>query len=186
MSEFYREPGAPETTRICPVCNVEMKKVKVGDVILDECPKCHGIFFDAFELKKMDEIDEYADDPELQRLLSYERVNDERDFQLICPNCGSKMVRRKYNLKSDVYIDECYNCGGIWLDAGELKAIRESYMTPEEAREAINKFIYSTPELRDQLAKHEEKMRKLEGLTKEKSFFGLGSFFKFIRYLRED
>ena len=175
-----------EAIRQCPVCHVDMVKVQVGDVILDECPQCHGIFFDAFELKKMDEMHEYADDPELQRLLSYERRDDTRDYQLICPNCGSKMVRRKYNLKADVFIDECYNCGGIWLDAGELKVIRENYLTPEEARKILDEIIYSTPELRNEIAKHEAKIKELDSLSKEKKgLASISNFFKFIKIVRE-
>jgi len=174
-----------EAIRKCPVCHVDMVKIQVGDVILDECPQCHGLFFDAFELKKLDEMHEYADDPELQRLLSYERKDDTRDYQLICPNCGSKMVRRKYNLKSDVYIDECYNCGGIWLDAGELKAIRENYLTPEEARKILDEIIYSDPKLSKEIAEHQKKIEALNKLSRERRGLGaIANFFKFIRILK--
>ncbi len=154
--------------RKCPICNVELKKVTIGGVlVLDECPECHGIFFDHLELRKLDEEHEFADDPELQRLLSYSRADDKRDFQLTCPACGSKMVRRRYNIRSDVFIDECYNCGGIWLDAGELRAVREQFLSKEEARKAIEELIYSTPGLGDEIKELETEIREHEEIVEE-------------------
>jgi Zn-finger nucleic acid-binding protein len=38
------------------------------------------------------------------------------------------MRRRYYSAtKQEVEIDECPACGGIWLDSGELEAIRAQY-----------------------------------------------------------
>jgi len=37
-----------------------------------------------------------------------------------CPNCGSRLVEVE---RSDVLIDACPQCRGIWLDRGELDKI---------------------------------------------------------------
>lgn len=37
----------------CPVCNVSMQKRYVGQVEIDECPDCLGIFLDRGELRAM-------------------------------------------------------------------------------------------------------------------------------------
>ncbi|MGH7804459.1 MAG: zf-TFIIB domain-containing protein [Candidatus Binatia bacterium] len=37
-----------------------------------------------------------------------------------CPKDGSRLAARS---EDGVEIDECGTCGGVWLDAGELKAL---------------------------------------------------------------
>jgi len=38
----------------------------------------------------------------------------------LCPKCGVNLVARDH---LGVTIDECNDCGGIWLDKGELETI---------------------------------------------------------------
>jgi len=37
-----------------------------------------------------------------------------------CPKCGMDLIEIKYK---EIEIDECPNCKGFWLDAGELEKI---------------------------------------------------------------
>ena len=39
-----------------------------------------------------------------------------------CPKDGSRLASRA---QDGVEIDECATCGGVWLDAGELKALSQ-------------------------------------------------------------
>jgi uncharacterized protein len=39
-----------------------------------------------------------------------------------CPKCGCDLEEREHN---GVKIDQCSECAGIWLDAGELELIEE-------------------------------------------------------------
>lgn len=39
-----------------------------------------------------------------------------------CPKCDGTLMERELG---GVKIDECTNCGGIWLDKGELELIQE-------------------------------------------------------------
>jgi Zn-finger nucleic acid-binding protein len=42
-----------------------------------------------------------------------------------CPRCpGIKLQRHYYSAARRVQVDECPNCGGYWLDAGELALVR--------------------------------------------------------------
>ena len=36
------------------------------------------------------------------------------------------MLRRPYGARVPVEIDECPQCGGVWLDADELASIRDA------------------------------------------------------------
>lgn len=42
----------------CPRCNIKMEKLKKGDVIIDVCKKCKGMWLDAGELQKLANIAE--------------------------------------------------------------------------------------------------------------------------------
>src|SRR3989442_11798551 len=57
-----------------------------------------------------------------------------------CPKCGDVvLMRHYYSKKRGVMVDECPNCAGFWLDAGELEQIRSEReaLQAEEASKAI-------------------------------------------------
>ncbi len=59
---------------------------------------------------------------EMRLKLDAERRNAERKaHQNKCPRCGADL---KENHAEHVKIDECSECGGIWLDKGELEQLR--------------------------------------------------------------
>jgi uncharacterized protein len=47
-------------------------------------------------------------------------VRDRRDEPMRCPSCGTRLVEVE---RSDVLIDACPECRGVWLDRGELDRI---------------------------------------------------------------
>jgi Zn-finger nucleic acid-binding protein len=116
----------------CPACFNELAEVHVGSVKVDVCRGgCGGIWFDAFELQRVDEEQEVAG----EHLLEIEHnphlvVDLARKRE--CPRCdGMKLKRHFFSAKRQVEVDECPNCAGYWLDAGELARIRA-----EKARSA--------------------------------------------------
>lgn len=142
----------------CPACNNRLNKVEICDVEVEACLEgCGGIWLDAAEIFRVDEEHEGEDDPVLQKLLTFDtpRDADHRD-KITCIKCGFKMRRREHREGSGIYVDECYGCGGVWLDGGELKAIRE------------NPVVRRSNQEREQLAKdfarrtQEEKIRLAE------------------------
>jgi Zn-finger nucleic acid-binding protein len=46
------------------------------------------------------------------------------------------MMRHFSSVKRKVTIDECPDCGGIWLDAGELGAIRDEFASEADRHNA--------------------------------------------------
>lgn len=55
--------------------------------------------------------------------LDEQRVATELESHLHkCPRCGSDLKEREHH---NVKVDECLDCGGVWLDKGELDMIRE-------------------------------------------------------------
>ena len=109
----------------CPACFNELIESRLGGVTVDACEGgCAGIWFDAFELQKVDEPHEVP----AEELLNVRRDPDKQvDFNLrrACPRCdGVKLLRHFFSAKRQIEVDHCPGCGGYWLDAGELEKIR--------------------------------------------------------------
>jgi Zn-finger nucleic acid-binding protein len=110
----------------CPACFNELTEVQVGAVKVDVCyGGCAGIWFDAFELARVDESHEAAGE-HLVNIPRNPKLQVDHNRKRDCPRCaGIKLKRHLFSPRIHVEVDDCPNCGGYWLDAGELKKIRE-------------------------------------------------------------
>ena len=107
----------------CPACHKVLAVHFLDDVELDVCQEgCGGIWFDAFELSSVSEriradVPSAAVEPNLPVVPDRKRA---------CPRCLEvKLQRHFYSNRRQVEVDSCPGCGGIWLDVGELSAVRE-------------------------------------------------------------
>ncbi len=102
-----------------------MTEVQVGSVKVDVCQGgCGGIWFDAFELQRVDEEHEAAGD-QLLDIQCDETITVDYSRKRTCPRCLDVKLKRHFSsARREVEVDECPNCGGYWLDAGELARIR--------------------------------------------------------------
>ena len=140
-----RLPFEMVTNRLkCPACFNNLTQTQVGSVTVDVCQGgCGGIWFDGFELQRVDEEHEAAG----ERLLNVQR--DERvhvDFsrKRQCPRCTEMILQRHFfSAKRQVEVDECPNCGGYWLDAGELAKIRAEKSQAAAAEKASQSSVSS-------------------------------------------
>lgn len=126
----------------CTTCGKELKEVTVDAITVDVCRGgCGGIWFDAFELRKVDERHESAGESLLDRNGNRPMPVDPNRKRM-CPRCESMpMMRHFYSIKQQVAVDECPSCGGFWLDAGELAHIRETSMSDEERWKAVDAYF---------------------------------------------
>jgi Zn-finger nucleic acid-binding protein len=109
----------------CPACYNELMEIQVGNLQVDVCEGgCGGIWFDAFELQRVDDEGESAGEP-LLHVRRDEHITVDASRKRACPRCeGIKLHRHFFSAKRRVEVDQCPNCGGYWLDAGELEQIR--------------------------------------------------------------
>lgn len=129
----------------CPVCDKNMIEQDFGGVKPDVCKNgCKSIWFDWFELAKLDEKNEGYGEA-LKEAAAYPRANDANRPPLNCPKCGVRMHSHKYQHAREVNVDECYNCGGFFLDSGELGAVRETHMTEQEEQAYCDKLVADMP-----------------------------------------
>jgi Zn-finger nucleic acid-binding protein len=121
----------------CPVCENKLTEKQAGDIWVDVCEGgCGGIWFDPFELKKVDEPHESAGEVLLE-VTRDESVAVDPDRRRDCPKCGDVVMMRHYaSVRMEIAVDECPKCGGFWLDQGELRALRDQFQTEESRRQA--------------------------------------------------
>lgn len=134
-----------DTTKVltCPACGEKMEKIFVerANCNIDVCTNgCGGIFFDNREFKKFDEQAESID--ELKKALDGKTFKSvDETYKRVCPACGMKMVKNSTSIKGNVIVDDCYNCGGKFLDYKELDKIRAEYPTEEERSKAVVDYL---------------------------------------------
>jgi Zn-finger nucleic acid-binding protein len=127
---------------LCPACGRELQPKEVGDITVDVCDGgCGGIWFDCHELEKVDEQQEVAG----EALLGITRQTSEpRSDPALrrCPKCPDQhLFRHFHSVRRQVEVDDCPRCGGVWLDVGELAAIRAQFPTDEERRRAAEGYF---------------------------------------------
>jgi len=116
----------------CPSCGERMTEESFGDARVDVCANsCHGIWFEWDELPRVDQRGKGAG-PALKRALLAEPRDIEDDRVLDCPECGVELEAGPYELAPTVRVDQCADCGGVFLDAGELAALRQRPPTKHE------------------------------------------------------
>ena len=109
----------------CPRCEKSLSTVRVGSLETDMCNNCAGIWFDRFELSKVDEAHELLGEFLLDEPVLRSRSLVTTTSRLHCPRDKDVvMMRRRFSPEQPIMIDEYPACGGVWLDADELSAIR--------------------------------------------------------------
>ncbi len=142
ITNTTRLPDASENRVLeCPMCSNTMTTMAAEGVTVDVCAGgCGGIWFDWFELARVDEVRESAG----EKFLEVERDPARRpdpSKRVLCPRDGEIMMRHFHSVKRAVLVDECPGCAGFWLDAGELATIRSEYATEEDRKRAAQEYF---------------------------------------------
>jgi Zn-finger nucleic acid-binding protein len=109
----------------CPVCKTET----LGSITLVEnlpahqCSNCEGIFIpsNAYLIWKRARGEDL---PEKESVLHPDPEWD-ADTLKLCPNCGRIMRRFKVIPDSNLFLDRCGNCNGVWFDKNEWNVLVE-------------------------------------------------------------
>jgi uncharacterized protein len=119
----------------CPACGEPMTRQDFAKVAVDHClTGCRGIWFDRGELQKLDHQLKGMS-PALRDALSGTPPVEPRG-PIDCPHCREQMDQLEYEAQTTVTVDRCRSCEGIFLDAGELGAIRNRPLTGTELKRA--------------------------------------------------
>ncbi len=107
---------------ICPNDGAEMHQVSIVShygqpIILDQCEKCGGIWFDESELFRARQGEAAKVEPLDQEALRTPSQIDK--LQLVCPRDRSQLFRfTDKHFPDSIILTRCPSCHGIWLNRG--------------------------------------------------------------------
>jgi Zn-finger nucleic acid-binding protein len=104
-------------------------------VEIEECSGCGGVFLDAGELRTIQSAasktqSNIAPPNAVQRVYARGRERGElgdNSPTLHCPSCNGEMSPRNWGFGTEVTIDTCLECFGVWLDFTELESLEEVF-----------------------------------------------------------
>jgi len=129
----------------CPVCSNTLRQVKSKSAIVDVCPSCKGIWFDSEELADFVKLLLQNEKISPEKIKLFSRRNVQTLYKIkekdkFCPKCGRKLQKFNYSYDSNVFLDRCTDCKGIWADGGEAIAIA-TYLKENPAATAVGKSL---------------------------------------------
>ena len=96
------------------------------------CPTCAGLWLAEGDLRSLLQQTALEKEDPLELALTMRRWARERamqdDPEAPCPGCGAEMLRHEWK-QSQVMVDRCLDCAGLWLDGDELDKIERYFAT---------------------------------------------------------
>lgn len=125
-AKINRTEAAPDASRPCPHCKIQLGAVTVGKTRLLECSKCEGIWLDADAFQQIcEDREKQADVLGMPTSLSpVEPGQLDAVHYWPCPVCQTLMNRVLFAKCSHVVVDVC-RAHGTWFDRDELRRIVE-------------------------------------------------------------
>lgn len=111
--------------RNCPDCSVDMVIESVGDIKLDVCSLCAGTWFDPEELRILLARDPLALDMLEDKAVPSVEQKPAGPSWRRCPDCQLPLEEYHYLYTSPVVLNTCRDCGGVWVEDGELDRMHE-------------------------------------------------------------
>ena len=115
----------------CPRCGSILQSVENDGQMVEACTDCKGEWLHAGELQKL--VEHHDEVFTQQEIESLDAVNKEIETveladhdELNCPVCETvRMEHFNYGDTSGIILHKCMECGGIWMDKGELQKVEE-------------------------------------------------------------
>jgi membrane associated rhomboid family serine protease/Zn-finger nucleic acid-binding protein len=108
-----------------------MRHQRIKEQVVDICSRCAGVWFDIGELRRylhylLETEPIRAKTPVLFEppdAMSGWRVNSAVDPGKLCPDCHKPLIPFNYAYDSNIFLDKCPECEGIWAEESELLAV---------------------------------------------------------------
>ncbi len=111
----------------CPACSSHLERKKYHEIAVDTCPTCRGIWFDQNELVPFIHLflEDHQDLPNStiqlsKTITSIDRLNEPCRC---CPRCEQPLKKINYAYDSNIIVDKCVSCDGVWADGPEVKQL---------------------------------------------------------------
>ena len=101
-----------------------IERTPSGEVMLDLCPECAGVWLDGGELARL------AGERNMEIHLASRRGSPS---EVVCPRCTAEMTQKEF---LGILVEVCVLCAGVWLDQAELEQLQIAYQDYlDEARD---------------------------------------------------
>jgi Zn-finger nucleic acid-binding protein len=100
----------------CVKCTSVLDRSKIGEIELDLCPACGGVWLDHGEIERLQRGPQTSVD-HLRKALTGGAPAGLSDTTTSCPACPGTLTEVKLG---PVHVDYCTKCHGVFLDKGEL------------------------------------------------------------------
>jgi len=153
----------------CPRTGKNLKPLKAAEMEIDISEGCGGIWFDKNELDKFVSPSNIIGEILVEHMKEFHKPLESSDKRLKCPrDTDVVMMRRFYSGKLQIEIDECPQCGGIWLDTEELEGIRELFPNHGDFESTQKEFVskvLASPEIQKHNEEHEALVSKMKNIS---------------------
>jgi Zn-finger nucleic acid-binding protein len=134
-------PDGSTSARTCPACKTSHELVArlVGEILLDECSGCHGVWLDAAAVDRIVRDRQQSSLGTLRQMMPPEpgigaaqgagapAAAAARRMYIACPDCGQIMNRVNFARHSGIILDVCRG-HGTWFDRSELPRVVDFVM----------------------------------------------------------
>lgn len=121
----------------CPKCNdsMEVNATKAG-VLIDKCKSCKGIWLNS------DELQFFLDKTQKSNYIEFiaNGLQDKKVTQLNCPSCNDKKLHEGLYPNSDILLDQCNECSGLYFDKLELTKLSKTKVRKNVIKNKNKKF----------------------------------------------
>lgn len=122
-----RRMTVPPKQRRCPACDASLEEAELGDIPLDWCGQCGGVWCDGNELTTLFFTWQEASgggQASVSENSAQSVDEDEAARERLCVICQTPLERFNFHYTSDIYVDNCPQGHGTWLDADKIEQLR--------------------------------------------------------------
>ena len=109
----------------CQKISLKQKHIRSKNLTVDYCPECKGIWFGQAELPRATPVAE----------IELEIPRNAVRLKAKCPVCIKDLYAFHYP-HTQVTVEACKKCDGLWLNAGEFDAIKKARQNLPESIES--------------------------------------------------
>jgi Zn-finger nucleic acid-binding protein len=120
---------------ICPRCKSHLSSKIIRTCEVHCCMECDGIWVSRETFCRLGDILSIDLKPDEHSKLKLFKPRDVKKsgeplIARICPQCSVGMRQLNYAYDSNIFLDKCPKCDGIWADAGEMMQVAR-YLKPD-------------------------------------------------------
>jgi membrane associated rhomboid family serine protease/Zn-finger nucleic acid-binding protein len=145
-----------------------LRQIAFKSAVIDICPDCRGIWFDSGEfvdfVSALGETQKVPNVPApLFQPRNVETPEKLDEAKRLCPRCNLTMHKFNYAYDSNIMLDRCPACNGIWTDSGEAQRAARHIKSNPEVTGLGKALVQRNPALQElnDLAEFGETFRRL-------------------------